>query len=115
MPLHLAFLGCGFITRVHSRHLKRLRPEISWSYASRDAAKSAAYCREFGGSGSYGSVGSLLYSREIPSLFTGLRLSKLFGRKGCITFESNGVLSRGTGFPRLMVPGFRDIRGYRAM
>ena len=21
-PLHIAFLGCGFITRVHSQHLK---------------------------------------------------------------------------------------------
>ena len=38
-------------------------------------------------------VGSLYYSREIPSLFRGLRLSKLFGRKGIITFESNGSSS----------------------
>jgi predicted dehydrogenase len=62
-------------------------------------------------------VGSLLYSREIPSLFRGLRLSKLFGRKGVITFESNGafVFVRGTGMPRLILPGFRDIRGYKAM
>jgi UDP-N-acetyl-2-amino-2-deoxyglucuronate dehydrogenase len=62
-------------------------------------------------------VGSLYYSREIPSLLKGLRLSKLFGRKGIITFESNGafVLARGNGFPRLLFPGFRDIRGYRAM
>jgi len=64
-----------------------------------------------------GAVGSLYYSREIPSLFRGLRLSKLFGRKGIITFESNGlfVLVRGGGLPRLILPGFRDIRGYRAM
>ncbi|HKY22993.1 MAG TPA: Gfo/Idh/MocA family oxidoreductase [Vicinamibacterales bacterium] len=62
-------------------------------------------------------VGSLFYSREIPSLFRGLRLSKLFGRKGVITFESNGafVLVRGQGTPRLILPGFRDIRGYQAM
>jgi predicted dehydrogenase len=62
-------------------------------------------------------VGSLYYSREIPSLFKGLRLSKLYGRKGIITFESNGlfVLARGQGVPRLVFPGFRDIRGYRAM
>ena len=64
-----------------------------------------------------GAAGALYYSREIPSLFRGLRQSKLFGREGIITFESNGVflLSRGKGFPRLMFPGFRDIRGYRAM
>jgi predicted dehydrogenase len=62
-------------------------------------------------------VGALFYSREIPSLLRGLRLSKLFGRDGVITFESNGlfVLARGRGLPRLIFPGFRDIRGYRAM
>ena len=286
-PLHLAFLGCGFITRVHSQQLKGLRQEFSCSYASRDADRSAAYCREFGGRTSYqdyasaiadprvdgvviavpprfhrelalralasgkhvlvekpafpdlddyravidarnrtgrtvlvgendhykplavtlrslladgaigdlvfacfttivkrlktaddwrndedlaggdaffeegihwlhfanslgptisaihgyrplpsrngpdtrvksmmvafqyaeGAVGSLLYSREIPSLFKGLRLSKLFGRNGIITFESNGVFvfARGTGLPRIMLPGFSDIRGYKAM
>ncbi len=286
-PLHIAFLGCGFITRVHSRHLEALRPDIICSYASRDGSKSAAFCREFDGRISYpdylaaiddsridavviavpprfhrdlalralaagkhvlvekpafprtedyravqdardrarctvlvgendhykplavtlrsllakdaigemvfacfttivkrlktaedwrndeemaggdaffeegihwlhfanslgpkisaihgyrpvpsrtgpdtrvksmmaafqydeGAVGSLLYSREIPSLFKGLRLSKLFGREGVITFESNGafVLVRGRGGPRVLFPGFRDIRGYRAM
>jgi predicted dehydrogenase len=62
-------------------------------------------------------VGSLYYSREIPSLLKGLRLSKLYGRRGIITFESNGlfVLARGQGLPRLLLPGFRDIRGYQAM
>ena len=62
-------------------------------------------------------VGALYYSREVPSLFKGLRLSKLFGRDGVITFESNGVfvLARGKGWPSLQFPGFRDIRGYRAM
>ena len=62
-------------------------------------------------------VGTLYYSREIPSLFRGLRLSKLFGRSGIITFESNGVfvVARGRGMPRVLFPGFRDIRGYQAM
>jgi predicted dehydrogenase len=64
-----------------------------------------------------GAVGALYYSREVPSLLRGLRLSKLLGRDGIITFESNGlfVLARGAGWPRLVFPGFRDIRGYRAM
>ena len=62
-------------------------------------------------------VGALYYSREIPSLLRGVRLSKLFGRAGIITFESNGlfVVVRGRGFPRLLFPGIRDIRGYQAM
>ena len=44
-------------------------------------------------------------------------MSKLFGRDGVITFESNGgfVLVRGRGLPRLLFPGVRDIRGYQAM
>ena len=64
-----------------------------------------------------GAVGSLFYSREVPSLLRGLRLSKLFGRDGIITFESNGafVVARGRGLPELVLPGFRDIRGYQAM
>jgi len=64
-----------------------------------------------------GAAGSLYYSREIPSLLRGIRLSKIFGRIGIITFESNGlfVAVRGAGFPQLTHPGFRDIRGYRAM
>jgi predicted dehydrogenase len=64
-----------------------------------------------------GAVGSLYYSREIPSLLRGLRLSKLYGRSGVITFESNGafVIVRGRGLPRFVVPGVRDIRGYQAM
>ena len=285
--MRIAFLGCGFITRVHSRHLKALGGTIEPSYASRDAAKASAFCAQFGGAGSYGdyaaaindpkidavvvavppslhldltlqalaagkhvlvekpafptmedyravlearnrarrvvligendhykpmavrlrrllaegvigdlvfahfttiahrlkpeddwrndetmaggdaffeegihwlhiagslgprivsahgyrptpsregpdrrvksmlvafeydngAVGSLYYSREIPSLFRGLRVSKLFGRKGVISFESNGTVLavRGSGAPRVVFPGFRDIRGYRAM
>ena len=45
-PVRLAFLGCGFITRVHSGHLRALGGEIVPSYASRDRDKAAAYCRE---------------------------------------------------------------------
>jgi UDP-N-acetylglucosamine 3-dehydrogenase len=286
-PLRLAFLGCGFITRVHSRYLLSLKPEVACSYASRDGARAAAYNRRYGGVGTFSlyadaiespdvdavviavpprfhldltlqalaagkhvivekpaflrsdeyeaaraardsaarvvlvgendhykplasvlrrllvegvigemvfaqfttiakrlkdagdwrndealaggdaffeegihwlhlagslgpritridgyrpaasrqgpdtraksmmvafrydndAVGSLYYSREIPSFFRGLRLSKLYGRKGVITFESNGlfVVVRGRGLPRVIVPGVRDLRGYRAM
>jgi UDP-N-acetylglucosamine 3-dehydrogenase len=64
-----------------------------------------------------GGVGALYYSREIPSLLRGLRWSKLFGRKGVITFESNGtvVIAPGRRVPRVIAPGLADIRGYRAM
>jgi len=64
-----------------------------------------------------GAVGSLYYSREVPSVLRGLRVSKLMGRDGVISFESNGlvVFAHGRGLPRLRLPGYGDIRGYRAM
>jgi predicted dehydrogenase len=64
-----------------------------------------------------GAVGALYYSREVPSLLRGARMSKLYGREGVITFESNGggVLVRGRGLPRFLLPGLRDVRGYGAM
>lgn len=64
-----------------------------------------------------GAAGTLYYSREVPSLFRGLRVSKIFGREGIVTFESNGlfIVARGKTFPRVSVPGLGDIRGYRAM
>src|SRR5687767_9653560 len=53
--LRLAFLGCGFITGVHSRNLKGLRATIAASYASRDAARAAEFCRLHQGLGSFDS------------------------------------------------------------
>ena len=63
-----------------------------------------------------GAVGTLSYSWEVPSLARGLRLSKIYGRKGTITFESNGLWVLARGARRgLYVPGLRDLAGYRAM
>lgn len=63
-----------------------------------------------------GAVGMLTTSWEVPSLARGLRLSKIYGRDGTITFESNGlwILVRGRKH-RVYVPGLRDLAGYRAM
>lgn len=63
-----------------------------------------------------GPVGALYYSWEVPSLFKGLRLSKIYGREGSITFESNGVIVLVRGRRKLVsFPGFRDIAGYKGM
>src|SRR5512138_196410 len=59
-PLHLAFLGCGFITRVHSRHLQSLRSDLTWSYASRDRSKAESFCRRFAGRGHFPSYDAAL-------------------------------------------------------
>ena len=63
-----------------------------------------------------GAVGTLSYSWEVPSPLKGLRLSRVYGREGALTFESNGlfVFQRGRRL-RLRFPGFRDIAGYRGM
>src|SRR5262249_21062177 len=53
-PVRIAFLGCGFITAVHSRHLRALGAEAVRSYASRERAKADDYCRRFGGAQAYG-------------------------------------------------------------
>ena len=65
-----------------------------------------------------GAAGAIFYSREVPSAMFGVRFSKLFGRNGVITFESNGgvVVTTGRTLPRVLLPGWWwDIRGYRAM
>lgn len=64
-----------------------------------------------------GAVGTLYHSWEIPSVFQGLRLSRILGTKGSVTFESNGlfVAVRAPGRNRISFPGLGDIRGFRAM
>lgn len=63
-----------------------------------------------------GAVGTLSYSWEVPSPLKGLRLSRVYGREGALTFESNGLFVFGRGERlRLRLPGLRDISGYRAM
>ncbi len=63
-----------------------------------------------------GAVGTLAHSWEIPSPWRGLRLSRIYGTRGSVLFESNGLFVRVTGAcPRFIVPGLRDIGGYRAM
>jgi predicted dehydrogenase len=63
-----------------------------------------------------GAIGTLAYSWEVPASAKGLRLSKIYGRAGTITFETNGlwVLCHGRR-TRLYIPGLRDLAGYRAM
>ena len=63
-----------------------------------------------------GAIGTLAQSWEIPSALKGVRISRVFGTRGSVTFESNGVflLQRANGM-RLRFPGFRDMLGYHAM
>ena len=66
---------------------------------------------------SNGAVGTLAHSWELAAPFGGLRLSKIQGTRGAITFESNGVAYLGTGSARSFgLPALGgDFLGYRAM
>ena len=74
--------------------------------------RSAVFVAEYG----QGAIGVLNYSWEIPSILKGLRLSRIWGTRGSILFESNGLFAIRTGGPlRMSLPGLADIQGYRAM
>ena len=74
--------------------------------------RTAVFVAEYG----QGAVGVLNYSWEIPSKLKGLRLSRIWGTRGSILFESNGLFAiRTGGLPRISLSVFGDIRGYRAM
>ncbi|MFB6305670.1 MAG: Gfo/Idh/MocA family protein, partial [Flavobacteriales bacterium] len=63
-----------------------------------------------------GAIGNLLYSWEVNTIMKGLRISRIYGKEGSITFESNGVFLFVRGKrKKLILPGFSDIAGYNAM
>ena len=57
--LRLAFLGCGWATRLHSRTLA-LVGNVELRYASRDGERAGAYCRHFAGQRAYESYDAAL-------------------------------------------------------
>lgn len=64
-PLGLAFLGCGAITRRHSRTLRSMGAHARLHYASREAAKAEALRRRFGGGLAWGSYEAALADPDV--------------------------------------------------
>ena len=64
-----------------------------------------------------GAIGTLHHAWDAPVQWRGLALSHVIGSRGTITFESNGLVVgvRGVSGRRVILPGLRDIRGFRAM
>ena len=63
-----------------------------------------------------GAVGTLAQSWELAAPLRGVRLSKVQGTRGAVTFESNGLASYTSGRRNAVhLPLFRDPLGYRAM
>jgi UDP-N-acetylglucosamine 3-dehydrogenase len=65
--MNLAFLGCGGVTRTHTRTLRAF-PEVRRFYASRDAARADAWNRELRGDGAFGAYGSALADPRIDAV-----------------------------------------------
>ena len=90
--LNLAFLGCGAITRKHSRTLARFGGEVSRFYASRDGATGSAFAQRYGGAGSFGSYREAIADPRIdvvvvvtpPDSHLDLTLAALRGGKNVI-------------------------------
>lgn len=63
-----------------------------------------------------GAIINLLYSWEVDTMFFGLRLSRIYGTEGSITFESNGisVFTRGKK-KKLAFPRLSKITGFKLM
>lgn len=63
-----------------------------------------------------GAIGTLYYSWEVPSPLKGLRVSRIFGREGSITFESSGLFIFVYGSKkRVIIPNVTDISGSKTM
>ena len=110
--IHWLHIAGSLGPRILPESVRGYRPPVSGTGPDR-RAKSMMVAFQYDN----GAAASLYYSREVPSLLQGVRMSKIFGREGIISFESNGgvLLARGRGLPRVIFPGFRDIRGYQAM
>lgn len=63
-----------------------------------------------------GAIMNLQYSWEVDTMFFGLRLSKILGTEGSITFESNGILLMVRGRrKKIAFPKLTHITGFKPM
>jgi UDP-N-acetylglucosamine 3-dehydrogenase len=104
--------GIHWVSFMASLGLEIRRVEGFFPDAPPGHERSAVFVAEY----AQGAVGVLSYSWEIPSTLRGLRLSRIYGTRSSLLFESNGLfLLRGGPRPRLCALGVSDIQGYRAM
>ena len=73
MTLGLCILGCGEFAGTFAQEMAPLADEIDLYFASRDAAKAAAYNRRFHGSGSFGSYPDAAAEQFVEKLTAVLR------------------------------------------
>jgi predicted dehydrogenase len=66
--LRIAFLGCGWATRIHSRVLAGRPREAALLFASRDPARAHAYAVRFGGTAARGGYLGALAGPEVDAV-----------------------------------------------
>jgi UDP-N-acetyl-2-amino-2-deoxyglucuronate dehydrogenase len=64
----LAILGCGRIARRHAQAARRLGGRVALAFASRDAARAAAYAREFGAVAAFGTYEEAVRDRRVAGV-----------------------------------------------
>ena len=64
-PIRLAFLGCGFAARLHSRTLRHFGSEVERSYASRALERAEEYRSRYNGARAFGSYEAALADPDI--------------------------------------------------
>lgn len=63
--IRIAFLGCGDITRRHSKYAKKASKQIELSYASRNIDKSEEYRKMYGGKSAFGAYEDAINATDI--------------------------------------------------
>lgn len=66
-PINLAFLGCGNVTRMHSKTLRKIG-DVRRFYASREGSKADAFNRALGGAGAFASYEAALADPRIDAV-----------------------------------------------
>ncbi len=102
--------GIHWVSFMDSLGLSIRRVHACFPDAPGGQERSAVFVAEY----EEGAVGVLSHSWEIPGLLRGLRLSRVYGTRSSLLFESNGLFLL-RGHRRLSFPGLSDIQGYRAM
>ncbi|WP_270887776.1 Gfo/Idh/MocA family protein [Pedococcus sp. 5OH_020] len=67
-PVRLAFLGCGYITGVHSRNLRALAGQVVTGYASRDRAKAREFAARYGADRTYHGYEAAVQDPEVDAV-----------------------------------------------
>jgi predicted dehydrogenase len=63
-----------------------------------------------------GAAAALSFSWDLGGPVNGVRWSRVYGTKGSLRFETNGLVALRLGRrPRVFLPGVTDLTGYRAM